>query len=163
MKDMDLLLHQLECSYEKEDWYPPLGAALEGVTAAQASWRPPGAANTIWETVNHLLYYKERLLARLQGTEFFNSAQDNDDTFKVTAAPDDEQAWKDTVNRMKSVHEAIKNTLASLEEDAFDKPLPQKSLGLSVSSIIMHDAYHTGEIVQIRKMQGSWPARRSFD
>jgi uncharacterized damage-inducible protein DinB len=26
--------------------------------------------------------------------------------------------------------------------------------------ILIHDAYHTGQILQSRKMQGGWPAKR---
>jgi hypothetical protein len=35
-------------------------------------------------------------------------------------------------------------------------------IGLTLTSIILHDAYHIGQIIQIRKLQGSWPANRSF-
>lgn len=51
-----------------EDWYPPLKDALTGITAEQANWKPEGVAvNSIWETASHILFYKERLLAQLQG------------------------------------------------------------------------------------------------
>ena len=78
----ELLMKQVEASFSTEDWYPPLRMAIEGVTADQATWRPEGiAVNTIWETASHLLYYKERLLARLQGTPFNQSVESNDETF----------------------------------------------------------------------------------
>jgi uncharacterized damage-inducible protein DinB len=163
MNRIDLLLHELDITCAKEDWYPPLLPALEGLTAAQASWRPPGeAANTIWETVNHLLYYKERLLVRLQGGNPAYPAGDNDETFTVTVPPDDE-AWTATVARLEAVHRGLREVLATKADEDFDQPLPKKPLGLVVTSIILHDAYHTGQIVQIRKQQGSWPARRTFE
>ncbi|WP_163856707.1 DinB family protein [Paenibacillus elgii] len=47
---------------------PPLKPVLERLTAIQASWRHTGeAANTIWEHLNHLLYYNERVLERIKG------------------------------------------------------------------------------------------------
>lgn len=164
MNRMELLLHEWECTYNKEDWYPPLKDALAGLTAAQASWRPEGeAANTIWENVSHLLYYKERLLHRLVGSEFAVSAESNDDTFAPSGGPDDEEAWQSAMLRMESVHRQIHEKLASLTDEAFDQPLPTTPTGQSVMSIVLHDAFHTGQIVQIRKLQGSWPARRSFE
>jgi uncharacterized damage-inducible protein DinB len=164
MNRIDLLLQELDYSYDKEGWYPPLGPALAGLTAAQASWRPPGeAVNTIWETVNHLLYYKERLLERLLGNNPTYPAGNNDDTFAVNAASDDEQAWQATVARVEAVHRGIREVLAAKAEAELDGPKPENPLGILMANIIMHDAYHTGEIVQIRKLQGSWPARRSFD
>jgi hypothetical protein len=53
--------------------------------------------------------------------------------------------------------------LSAMSDADFDRLFSQTSLGLSTFNIIMHDAFHTGQIVQTRKLQGSWPARRSFD
>ncbi|MEJ8548104.1 DinB family protein [Brevibacillus borstelensis] len=164
MNRMELLLHEWDCTFSKEDWYPPLKDALAGLTAAEASWRPPGeAANTIWENLSHLLYYKERLLSRLRGTEQTASASTNDDTFIPSGGSEDEEAWQADVKRMETLHAEIRDVLAAIPETSFDQPSPVKTLGVSVFSIIMHDAFHTGQIVQIRKLQGSWPARRSFE
>jgi uncharacterized damage-inducible protein DinB len=164
MNRMELLLHELELTFDKEGWYPPLADALKGLTAAQASWRPPGeAANTIWETVNHMLYYKERLLQRVQGIEPINTANSNDDTFAVDKSTDDEAAWQATLERAERIQKELHKVLSAMSDANFDRRIPQKSLGLSTFDIIMHDAFHTGQIVQIRKLQGSWPARRSFE
>lgn len=164
MNRMELLAHYWECTYDKEDWFPPLKDALAGVTAAQASWRPEGeAANTIWENVSHLLYYKEQLLHRLSGTEFIHTAKTNDDTFRPSGGADDEAAWQATLQRLEAVHQQIQEKLAALSEEQFDQPLANAPVGQRVMSIILHDAFHTGQIVQIRKLQGSWPARRSFE
>ncbi|QHZ58065.1 hypothetical protein M655_021740 [Brevibacillus sp. NSP2.1] len=96
------------------------------------------------------------------GTEFINTAETNDDTFQPSGSPDDEAAWQATVQRMETVHRQIHEKLVALSDEAFDQPLPSIPAGQSVMSIILHDAFHTGQIVQIRKLQGSWPARRSF-
>ncbi|MGO0060694.1 DinB family protein [Brevibacillus fluminis] len=164
MNRMELLLHELEITTETEDWYPPLHVALEGVTAAQASWRPQGeAANTIWETANHLLFYKERLLKQLTVGYTDPQGMTNDDTFAVDAAPDDEAAWQATRERLVAVQRELHALLSSMPEEAFDRPHPTRPLGLMVTSIVLHDACHTGQIVMIRKLQGSWPARRAFE
>ncbi len=164
MNRMELLRHELELTFDKEGWYPPLADALKGITATQASWRPSGeAANTIWEIVNHMLFYKERLLQRVQGLESVNTANSNDDTFAVDASPDDEEAWQATVARAERIHRELDDVLATMSDEDFDRPGTHTPLGLSAFNIIMHDAFHTGQIVQIRKWQGSWPARRSFE
>ncbi|NGQ94950.1 DinB family protein [Brevibacillus sp. SYP-B805] len=163
MSRMEILRKEVEKSYFTEAWYPPLQPVLEGLTAAQASWRPPGeAANTIWEYVNHLLYYQERFLERIKGGSPAYPASTNDDTFTVEA-PDDEAAWQATVKRVEEVYQGLRDVLATLPEEAYDRPLSGGSLGETLLNLLTHAAYHTGQIVQIRKMQGSWPARRSFD
>lgn len=163
MSRKELLVKNWEFTYEQEDWFPPLRDALAGVNAVQASWHPAGeAANTIWENVSHLLYFKERLLHRLSGTEFPLSAETNDDTFTPSGGPDDEEAWQATKQRMENVHRQIREKLASLGEEELDQGLPTIPAAQSIMSIILHDAFHTGQIVQLRKLQGSWPAKRSY-
>lgn len=59
MNKIELLLHGWDSCYEKEDWYPPLTDALNGLTAEQANWRPEGEhVNTIAENLNHLIFIK---------------------------------------------------------------------------------------------------------
>jgi hypothetical protein len=82
---------------------PPISEALKNLTSAQACWQPEGkAANTIWENVNHLLTFKERLLSRLH----------QDDTF-VQGGANNEDAWQETVKRTLHV-DALQSSLTSL-------------------------------------------------
>jgi uncharacterized damage-inducible protein DinB len=165
MNKIELLLHGWDSCYEKEDWYPPLTDALKELTAEQANWRPEGVhANTIWENVHHLIFYKERLLKRMTGEESdYPEELTNDDTFAVGLTSEGD--WQETLARLKSVHQGNRDRIAGWEEEEFEHILPNRtqSVGRLVNSLIMHDAYHTGQIILIRKLQGSWPSQRSFD
>lgn len=159
MNVKDLIQKQLEFSYKIEDWYPPLKDALEGLTADQASWKPEGiAVNSIWETATHILYYKERLLAQLRG-ETFSSVQSNDDTF---VSQNSEEAWQELLTRFDENHDKLERLLSSFSVEDFSKKYKDNSYAKMISSINMHDAYHSGQIIQIRKLQGSWAAKRAF-
>jgi hypothetical protein len=162
MNKIELLLQGWDYCYDKEDWYPPLLDALDGVSAANANWRPERAAvNTIWENVHHLIFYKERLLERLKGMEsVYPAGITNDDTFAVPFK--EESAWKDTLVRLDKVHKGIREVLASLNEEDFERVIGKTTIGLWVTSLISHDAYHTGQIIQLLKLQGTWPDKRSF-
>jgi uncharacterized damage-inducible protein DinB len=160
MNRKNILLYGWDTAYDHEGWYPPLKDALMNVNHEQAQWKPIGrASNTIWELVNHLLYYKERFLTRLDGTEFSGTAENNDETFlaadELTAAD-----WKQAVGRLATVHAEIKKRLTALADNDFDKLLPDAPIGGQVLSLVTHDAYHTGQIVLIRKLQASWPESR---
>jgi len=63
-----LLGLQREFVWNREGWYPPLEAALEGLTAREAAWQPPGGGNTIWQTLRHLNYWNEFMLHRITGS-----------------------------------------------------------------------------------------------
>lgn len=155
MSIRNLLLEYWDSCMEKEDWYPPLQSALQNVSIEQAVWKPAeGAANSIWENVQHLLYYKERLLARLRGTsEVFNLT--NDETFRIPEAGSEE--WEQVKSRLVDVHTALQSELERLPEEELEAN-PQRFM-----SLITHDAYHTGQIILLSKLQGSWPATRSFE
>ncbi|HYK74833.1 MAG TPA: DinB family protein [Pseudoneobacillus sp.] len=160
MQTKELLLKQLEYTFHTEDWYPPLKDSLEGLTADQANWKPQGVAvNTIWETVSHILYYKERLLVQLQGETFENSVQSNDDTF---TAQNSEDEWNAMLSRLFENHNQLEKLISSFNEEDFNKEFKGSKFAKMISSINLHDAYHTGQIIQIRKLQGSWAAKRAF-
>jgi uncharacterized damage-inducible protein DinB len=165
MNKIELLLHGWDSCYEKEDWYPPLTDALNELSAEQANWRPEGEhVNTIWENVHHLIFYKERLLKRITGEESdYPEGLTNDDTFVVGSIS--EGAWQKTLAHLKFVHQEIRDRIAGWEEEDFEHLFSNRSqsVGRWVNSLIMHDGYHTGQIILIRKLQGSWPSQRSFD
>lgn len=151
---MDLLLNVLDSTYEKESWYAPLKHAIEGITAEQATWKPAGeATKTIWENVNHLIYYKERLVSNMQGIEWTNNL-DGDQTFSLIEQSNDDVEWKKIVKRAEDVYHNLRQLLIKASENEIEQ-LESKLL-----DIFLHDAYHTGQIIQIRKMQGSWPSHR---
>lgn len=149
-------------SFYEEKWYPPISEALKNLTAEQACWQPEGAAsNTIWENVNHLLIFKERLLSRIHEDDTFVAPQNNDDTFSQ-GGPNDDDAWQQTVKRTLQVHDALQSSLTSFQEAELDQPKPSLPIWQQYMNILLHDAYHTGQIIQLRKLQGSWPTHRSY-
>jgi len=151
-------------SHEEEGWFPPIRMALEGVTAAQASWHPTGdASNSIWETARHMLYYKAWLLDLLQGGEGKRTLPNNDATFALNGDPGDEAAWTETVNELERVHQGFMEALSAFTDEDFDRLISNRPLGPTVTNVILHDAHHTGQIILLRKLQGSWPATRHFD
>jgi uncharacterized damage-inducible protein DinB len=162
MSKKEILQNGVKQTFYEEEWYPPISEALKNLTAAQACWQPEGkAGNTIWENVNHLLTFKERLLSRLQQDDTFVAPQNNDDTF-VQGGANDEDAWQKTVKRTLQVHDALQSSLTFLQEAELDQPIPSLPVWQQYLNLLLHDAYHTGQIVQLRKLQGSWPAQRSY-
>ncbi|NEU59987.1 DinB family protein [Paenibacillus sp. ALJ109b] len=156
MQRIDLLLNVLDSTFDKESWYAPFKHAIEGLTAEQANWKPSGkATKTIWENVNHLIYYKERLATNLEGREWTNNL-DGDETFSLTNQPNDDMEWKKVVERAENAQHNLRKVLSTISDEKLD----QNSLEGKLLDIMLHDAYHTGQIIQLRKMQGSWPSIR---
>lgn len=159
MNGIDLLRHNLDITYDKDEWFAGLRMALEGVTVEQANWRPAGeGANTIAEITAHLLFYKERLLQRLREEPKTNNAENNEATFVPDSST--EEGWKAMLARTDAIQKGLVEATSSLPPNEFERPLPEEAFGLQLNSILLHDAHHGGQIIYIRKLQGSWPKTR---
>ncbi len=147
-------------SWDTEEWYVPLSVALEGVGPAEAAWCPPGAGNSIWQTVNHLNYYNRKFLCRLTGVPFEEKAPSNTATFGDAGDPQNADGWAATVARTHEIAGALREALDRLTDEDLDRSLSTVPLWDELASWLTHDAYHTGQIVMLRKQQGTYPARR---
>jgi uncharacterized membrane protein len=58
------------------------------------------------------------------------------------------------VERAENAQQQLRQAVSMLSESEIE------SLERKLLDIMMHDAYHTGQIIQLRKMQGSWPSQR---
>ncbi len=160
MQIKDTLIRGWDEAYDVEGWYPPLKAALDNVSDKEATWRPEGkASHTIAELVIHLLFYKKRFLYRLETKTWTATIETNDESFSAIAEATPSQ-WHDAVNELNTVHQNIRKKLVEIDANDLDKPLPEATIGEQFFTLIVHDAYHTGQIVMIRKLQGTWPAYR---
>jgi uncharacterized damage-inducible protein DinB len=156
LNQKELLLYVLDSTYDKESWYAPLKDAVAGLTAKQAMWKPSGeAGKSIWENVNHLIYYKERIAATLDNREW-TLHLDGDETFSLTDQNDQDHDWMKVVERAENAHQRLREAISSLTESDIE----QQSLERKLLDIMLHDSYHTGQIIQLRKLQESWPSQR---
>lgn len=155
-----LLLEQMGYRFEDTSgfWFVPLSVALDGVTALVASWRPNETFNTIWQLVNHLTFWTEFVSNRLNGAPPTGQRIDNQVTFGEPGNPEDEQGWRETVSRLYLVYREFHTRLETAS--GVDMSRTFNSAGTPgatvISNCLMHDAYHVGQIVLLRKLQGNW-------
>ncbi len=160
MEKKNILLQGWDFAYDIEGWYPPLKDALNEVDGAQAMWKATGdASNTIRELVNHLFYYKKRFLYRLRGESWPFTIKTNEETF-LPGPHTSNLSWEKLVGELALVHQQIREYIVNLPDDQLDGPLPDKPVDEQILTLLMHDAYHAGQIVFIRKLYGSWPGIR---
>lgn len=155
----EIVLHLWDSAYDVEGWHPPLKDALHGVTSEIALWRVTESSHNIWELLNHLICYKDRFMCRLEGRTFDPAITDNEETFQ-RGMGSTERAWQERVSHLAALQKIIRETIASLSDKDLDRPLPDAPVGSQLLSLTSHDSYHTGQIMFIRKLQGSWPAIR---
>jgi hypothetical protein len=145
-----MLLNQLKTTHNKEEWFAPLSAALDGLTAEQASWKEKGADHSIAELTTHIIFWNQDQLSKFLNQPSPKYSGDNNETFK----PVDKSSWPATVKEADNVMINWENAIEAADETKL------AAWYEIVGYISTHNAYHTGQIVYIRKVQGSWNPER---
>lgn len=153
-----LVSRQLSNSFDENGWFVAVKNALEGVDHEQACWKPKSAdINCIWETVSHLTYYNFAYLQRFKGIEYEYDVSSNDQTFSVGEYNENE--WQAEIARFGAVMSEWRELIERADEGKFDEPVSrsdQTKWATLILNVAAHNAYHSGQILQIRKLQNSW-------
>ncbi len=142
-----ILLEQLRSTHSSEEWFVPANVAVEGLTPEQASWSDGKGNHSVGQLAAHLIYWNRRNLARFNGqpVDKFNN---NDETFTSF----DAKRWADTIKQLDEVMAEWEKAV----ETADEKKL--QSWYSTIEHIGAHNAYHIGQMIYVRKEQGSWDA-----
>jgi uncharacterized damage-inducible protein DinB len=148
-----VLLSELHSTHDTAEWFTPIKAAVAGMTAEQAKWVPQNASGKLDPNANHsagmlayhLAFWNENALARLRGEKPANPS-DNNETFNEF----DAAHWDDIVQRLDRVMKNLEAEVANMPEEKLAQT------AATISHISTHNAYHTGQILYVRKLQGSW-------
>jgi hypothetical protein len=149
-----VLLSQLRSTHNQAEWFVPVNAAVSGLTADQAKWIPANAAGKLDPNANHsvgmltyhLLFWNINSLAKLKGEKAPPVPSNNDETFNDFDAAN----WTKTVHDLDAVLTALEDLVANADDATLEKIAP------TIAHISTHNAYHTGQILYVRKLQGSW-------
>lgn len=142
----EVLETQLIHSHSKAEWFVPINDALKGLTVEQANWRDSTENHSIAQLASHLLFWNKRLMNSFQGKEEGEFQGKNTETF----ADLDSATWMSTLQELDQVMLTLEKETASAS--------PEKLEGwvTTIGNIASHNAYHTGQILYIRKMKGWW-------
>jgi len=141
-----VLLEQLHSTHDVKDWFVPANIAVAGLTAEQAKWTDGSGNHSVGQLANHLIFWNLQQLRQFKKLPQPPFNGNNDETFNSF----DSQNWEATVKRLDSVLTAIEKAV----EEADDTKL--QSWYNNLAHINAHNAYHIGQMVFVRKLQGSW-------
>ena len=142
-----ILLEQLKTTHNKKEWFVPVNTAVEDMTAAQAMWKDSSGNHSVGQLVNHLYFWNARELAKFKGEKAEAFSGNNEETF---ANQLDQTSWPLLVKKL----DAVLTELEKVVSEADEKKL--QPLYADIANISTHNAYHTGQIIFVRKLQGSW-------
>jgi uncharacterized damage-inducible protein DinB len=159
MGTKSILLGQFAVCFDTNGWFVATKNAIAGVTAEQAEWKPAGADNSIREIINHLNYYNNAYLQRFKGLDFEYKVADNDQTFDEGEAA----TWEAEAVRFDAILSELRSELEKADESKFEELAPpnnEMKWKALLSNINAHNAHHGGQIVLMRKLQGSWNSEK---
>jgi uncharacterized damage-inducible protein DinB len=142
-----ILLAQLKSTHDQQDWFVPASRAVEGLTAEQADWRDGNANHSIAQLVNHLVFWNQSQLASWKGEKGPAYGGRNDETFGGNL---DRAAWENAVRELDAVLTDMEHWIEAADESSLQRQYD------NIAHVSAHNAYHTGQILYIRKQQGSW-------
>lgn len=141
-----ILLEQLKTTHNIKDWFVPPTLAVAGLTAEQANWKDSSENHSIAQLTTHLIFWNKQSLDKFNGVKPDAFGGDNKETF----SPVNDKSWAATTQRLDSVLTALEEVVKNVD----DKKLQE--IASTVAHIGTHNAYHTGQILYIRKMKGWW-------
>lgn len=150
----NVLLEQHIACYDENNWFVSLKTVLDGVTAEQAAWKPANVDNSIWGTVNHLIFWNERWLQRYRGELTESQDVENTGTFKS-----EETDWHATLVKLWTVMDEWREKLKTITVEQLESPVNKSYQELWHSPLAqqnIHNAYHIGQILMLRRLQGNW-------
>ena len=141
-----LLLEQLKTTHNVKDWFVPANIAIQGLTAQQANWKDNSDNHSIAQLTTHLIFWNTQLLDKFGGKKPSAFDGNNKETFTAVT----EKNWITTVQKLDSVLTEWERMVKGADEKKL------REWYSNIAHIGTHNAYHTGQIVYIRKMKGWW-------
>lgn len=142
----EVLLAELKSTHGAEEWFVPANIAVKGLTAEQASWTDGKGNHSVGQLAYHLVFWNRRNLQALKGEKPEKFSGNNDETFDQF----DSKKWNETVQQLDEVMNELEKWLETADEAKL------KESAQVFTHISTHNAYHIGQIIYVRKEQGSW-------
>lgn len=126
--------------------------AFDNLTVANSSAEQQVFPASIWQILQHLLAWQTHQLAQLQG-EVHAGSFDEKHSWDAQRVPPSETALQDAVTQFKQQLTQLQ-TWANQAKGDEQAILEQ---GLLLQEFALHLSFHLGEVVLIRRLQGSYP------
>jgi len=149
----ELLLAELRSTHNKAEWFVPANTAVKGLTAEQASWTDGKGNHSAGQLAYHLVFWNRQSLAKLKGETPEKFSGNNEETFNKF----DTKAWNDLVQQLDQVLTDLEKWVETADEAKL------KENAQLFTHISTHNAYHIGQIIFVRKEQGSWDPKNGVN
>jgi hypothetical protein len=135
-------------------------AAAKGLPAKLQGAVPEGLPYSAWQIVEHLRMAQRDILDFCDnGDGSYKPMKWPDDYWPKEAAPPDAKAWEKSLAGIKADRKAFDKLLHNADDAELVHPFPWgdgQNLLHEALLIADHNAYHTGELIVVRRLLGAW-------
>jgi hypothetical protein len=145
MSVKSILNEQLIACFDESAWFASAKSALENLSAEDAVWKPTNEIHSVCEIISHLNFYNRKCLWRFNGEKLTKDLIEIAETYSNAD-------WQNVLDEFNSIMYEWKDLLENADEANFAE-------GDSASMIAhfnIHNAYHIGQIVIVRKFRKNW-------
>lgn len=124
-----------------------------GLDWKSAGTRPEGGPHSVFELLNHIMYWQDWALKWLDG-EKPPLPKHASGSWPKSTGPENDREWEAAIGNFKT---GLKELIRwSREADVLAKPGKKSRLEM-LHTISSHNSYHAGQVVVVRQILGKWP------
>ena len=146
-------------SLDWEQAHLTLAHALKGLTAAGRAACPEGYPHSVWQLLDHMRVTQHDLLDFCINDKYSHDLNWPDDYWPRDPAPANDAAWNACLEQIERdrTHLARFTTGGTVD---LTQAIPHGTGQTYLRTVLVavdHAAYHLGQIVDVRRLNGDWP------
>ena len=126
------------------------GRVFSGLDWKRAGTRPKRAAHSVFQLLNHMVFWQEWVVSWLEG----NKPPSTSNSWPGGVAPVNREEWQRAVRRFQSGLDHL--AARSREVDLLSRRGKTSTLEM-LAIVACHNSYHAGQVVTLRQILGVWP------
>lgn len=149
----ELLLEQLQGKNAHVDF----DQAVQGLTFKQAGIDVEGLPHTAWDLIEHIRRSQDDILEFCKNPDY-EEMNWPDDYWPQNSTPESKKEFEETVQAVRDGLEEMRELVRDPQNN-LQEPFAHgggQTLFREAMLIVDHNSYHIGQIVQIRRLMGSW-------
>jgi uncharacterized damage-inducible protein DinB len=161
MRQPEALRDHLVRALDWEDAHVGFDKAVDGIPPDKRGIRAAGFEHSPWQLVEHIRLAQEDILDFCVNATYRHAMKWPDDYWPKDPAPLDARAWTSTLASYARSREELKRVAREVDDLTAKVPTgePHQTYLRAILLVIDHNAYHVGQLVQLRRMLGAWPKR----
>lgn len=153
MNNSKIIRKALDCALSGTGAHAENEAVFSSLDWKLAGRRPARSPHSIYQLLNHMLYWQDWVLEWLDGADP-PTPEHASGSWPGKAGPSSRKEWDQAVRRFRTGLAAL--TRHSRTADLSAKNGAKSRLEM-LQTIASHNSYHAGQVVLIRQQLGAWP------